>query len=180
MGMPRIEPVAAGWEAWTLPLSYFVPPHAATKIRTHISKVALTRELLKDALPSELPRRTLNKDYHQLLFQVSSSSNLMFAMSNQEPNIFCSWHCQTTFLPGRNKKRVGGSINEIDKVGGLPLILESSQVFFLFLWFLLPSQSNVAEKKGRNQCIVTFWDDGDALILDNYDVVVLQKIKKAL
>ena len=36
--------------------NFFSPPYAAAGIRTHTSRVALTRDLLKDALPTELPR----------------------------------------------------------------------------------------------------------------------------
>ena len=35
----------------------FLPPHATAGIQTHFSRVAPTPDLLKDALPTELPRR---------------------------------------------------------------------------------------------------------------------------
>ena len=38
-------------------LGFFLPPHAAAGIQTHVSRVAPTQDLLKDALPTELPRR---------------------------------------------------------------------------------------------------------------------------
>ena len=36
---------------------FFLPPYDAAGIRTHINRDAPTRDLLKDALPAELPRR---------------------------------------------------------------------------------------------------------------------------
>ena len=38
----------------------FLPPYATAGIWTHVSRVAPTRDLLKDALPTELPRRGYN------------------------------------------------------------------------------------------------------------------------
>ena len=35
----------------------FLPPYAVTGIRTHVSRVAPILDHLKDALPTELPRR---------------------------------------------------------------------------------------------------------------------------
>lgn len=34
----------------------FLPPYAAARIGTHVSRGALTRDLCKGALPTELPR----------------------------------------------------------------------------------------------------------------------------
>ena len=39
-----------------LGLIFVLPPYATARIWTHISRVAPTRDLLKDALPTELPR----------------------------------------------------------------------------------------------------------------------------
>ena len=37
-------------------------PYDAAEIRTHISRVTLTQDILEDALPTELPRRGFGQD----------------------------------------------------------------------------------------------------------------------
>ena len=52
----------------------FVPPYAAARIQTHVSTVAPNqRDLLKDALPTELPRRGNIKEHYSELRAPQSS-----------------------------------------------------------------------------------------------------------
>ena len=52
--------------------NFFLPPHRTAGIRTHVSRVAPTRDLLKDAQPTELPHLSLFFKEH-----ISEARNLL-------------------------------------------------------------------------------------------------------